>query len=364
MNPRYAEVARPRPNVSAIAGYVEKRLENGDIDTAERFLHEALPASASKSERRRLAGLGARVHFMRGDWDLAIESIEQTIRNYGPHLSLLSDLALSHYLSGRPRAWKLAVDAMEHELEVARPLLSKATLASACVALGRHEEARGQVARALDLYEEATTTSSSEGERFLRAAAELLRLRAFLGERESSAHLYARILSDALSKPVAGFEIEVTHALALTEASEGGAVHGMRRLHSVADHGHRLGEFLPAYFDLAELWLHEDPSTRDQETGEQLIAMADSTESFGLDGFQQLVVKSLRGESISERELLERLSGLPTLAALRGIALLARDAKGEDLRAHQEKFHMILDMIGGRSALLLQRKWNAVFGVC
>ncbi len=285
--------------------------------------------------------------MLAASYEAAISILLSALKNYGPHVGLLSDLASSAYLSGRIDLFNRATSELYEQFQSNKYLLSDESYMKTCLSLGKLLEETAQVSLALKLYEEASLDRPffklTQFQFCQKTQIQILRLKSFLGLTHEVGELYRNSIQIAHADTE--FDIEIEHSLMLAELSLFGPQVASHRYTSLIKKVKRSNDMNLVFFDLCEelLRLNEITPTRpsnlsDFNTFEEIVLALSKNLNF----------------SLSTQELFKVQRSMSTLCYLRICILNLKRNPQIEVR---KQIMLILDSLVPESRIFLEKKW-------
>lgn len=184
----------------------------------------------------------------------AIEVILEAIRDHGPHVGLLCDLASSAYLCGQIDLFVRTTKEIQTQFQLNHKLLSDKSYMHTCLSLGKLLEEIGEVAQALELYEKALLDRELFHLTHLsfcqQVQVQILRLKSYLGVRTGLSEMYQNCSN--LSHSNSDLGIEIDHGLMLAELHLLGIEAAKGRFLTLKNKMESSTDLRLVYFDLTE----------------------------------------------------------------------------------------------------------------
>ena len=167
------------------------------------------------SQARQQLHENAKAQMREGRYKEAQEELLQGLQKFGPHLGLLSDIAMCNYICEQFQDLGRTLDEIYLQLERAKNLVGADSLARTYILVGKMEEERARVSKALELYRLAIELPNVSAPTLRKARAQRLRLQSVLGIPQKDEDLLACFSQYA---PGTSLQAEIEHALILHEA--------------------------------------------------------------------------------------------------------------------------------------------------
>lgn len=305
----------------------------------------------SLAEKRFVAHFNAKKNLVNGELEISLNQLKDAVKDYGPHVGLLSDIVAVAYLLNDIHQIKKYTNELEKELLESKLKLASESLVRSLIFSGKIKEFNGEVYRAMELYKEAFENAENN-HLFLKAAAQIIRLKSFLGKASDVSEIYNLISLRKLTLDDNDFELN--HAALLVELRIFGMPAFHARINKIID------ESLPEY-DKRQMICHYL---------EELIWMNEAPES----SFLKKIKKILNTDELNSYEYLvlsqfveidnfDTQSCLSIFDELKRLILhvkLSKNSKEKD--AYKKMFFFQLQGISKESRLTLEKKWMNYLG--
>lgn len=214
-----------------------------------------IDGSLSRSERRQIGHLRAKLALVKNDIDAAQKILFDAYMENGPHIGLLCDLATCLYYQKDWSRLRSYLKKIAAELSDAQTLISVENTAATIELLAKFHEELGDLAEALKLMNEMDVSDLSPGLRgsFL---SNKLRLHCEVGLHNNIKPLYSELLLFSKSFPRYHFA-GVQHALMWAEAELFGVQQALARYHMSQESHLELDKSLFAY-DLLDIHMTKE----------------------------------------------------------------------------------------------------------
>lgn len=332
-------------------------LMDGDSLLAESYLAKWNPTGLP--EMRERDHLIAKTLQCRGNWQEAIGILESAAEKWGAHIGIHCDLLSCLYKLGDMQKWEQSLRALLQEYPHFSEKLSPVNRSRTDVFLGKMLEELGDIAAALEKYEQAGNVPGADGDAadMLVAKSQLLRLRSSFASTASLPQLYCELTTyeEKWGSQKLGFE--VLHGLLHGETALFGIEHGFQRLQrilklkNISNHEHCL-----AYFDFQEAALLADwPRTK----LENLQSLAPRGE---MQVFENWIGRAHLGFNESDAQELDSAeSAMTTDSYLRLLLLFLKCADSSDFCIElRRKYILISQSLPNESGALWRQKLERI----
>lgn len=211
---------------------------------------KAHPQAISK-ERSLAHGRGLEL-LKSGEYARALETLQQSLERFGPHVGLLADLAGAAYLQADIGRFVLAVERLESEFRESKGLLSRKSQLLTHIALAKYFEELGRIHEAFLNVEKAMELADAGDVQTLRVRCQTLRLLASFGKENELGSAYRQCLAASESFPQ--IRIECQQALLLAEVRLFGFSQARTRLSALLyEEGLQAADLRLSVIDLLEI---------------------------------------------------------------------------------------------------------------
>ena len=290
-----------------------------------------------------------------GDYYGALSTLQRALHAYGPHVGLLSDLIAVMYLLGRVQDVDSMLERLQIELVAAATEISPDSYSRTKIFIGKILEEQAKMERALLAYQDAAEMNGIEFDIKVRAQAQLLRLRAFLGIKPGLAELYHVCLKARTESK--NLVIELEHALLLAEIVLFGTTLAKERIHTVLESPALTAADSRLFLiDFIEDVLRQGLNINDHQ---DLIHKIKTTEVDEFEKVIHLMALSPTFE-LSASDINKLSFEIPIMGLLRLLVLNIKRTTNEALKVEsRRKFLFHLDTLTTESKALMLRKWGS-----
>ncbi|HWU44471.1 MAG TPA: hypothetical protein VN132_13565, partial [Bdellovibrio sp.] len=224
--------------------------------------------------------------------------------------------------------------------------------------LGMIYEEQGQLHHALTTYENAAQVDSIEFTTKIRAQAQLLRLKTFLGLKLGLSELYHICLKAKTN--LRGLNVELEHSLMLAEIVLFGPLMAKERIHKVLkSYQPNLYEIRLLVFDYAEEVLRQGLCVDD------MCSLMKSIPFEQLDEFEKVIFTIITEPNLNldPKDLQKISEKVPLMGLLRILILNIKSSKNKLLVTEcRRKFLFHLEALNTESKAILLKKWERDLG--
>ena len=299
---------------------------------------------------RCIGHLKALIQIQKGELENALETLEEVLKNHGENLALFMEKACCHYQLGQWTQWRQAYTHVEGVLTNTQLEVDPVRKVEAFILLGKFHEEEGSIVKARDFYQSAVDMVPGQklNLRF-RAKTQLMRVEATFGSRDVVGNLYSELIQIQKNEKTVDLEIELEHALMLSEMNLVGPLHASERLLKILEMTDILeaDKSLMLYDFLEECVVNKYEIPEGLSEWSQKIPPADEFETM----IGNLVTKS--GSDMSLTRLMGLSSQVTPSSYLRLLTLALR-ALPDFSREIKNKLHLLLSAVDGPSRHL----WN------
>jgi tetratricopeptide (TPR) repeat protein len=307
--------------------------------------------NAKPHQLRECEHLRGKCAFQQGDWETARMILENSVKVHGPHVGTLSDLAACYYLLGRRTLWERALERFEAEFILAKELLSANSRKRSTLSLAKFFEERGEIAKAISYYREIAADPTNEETENIRYTSQILRLHAYLGNKNEIATYYRQLLGYSADQNQGDILIEVEHSLILAEAhlvSMSLASQRLKRLNArtpLSSYDLRL-----TYFDLLEVALILNATS-------EIVELEPPRGDDELDAFERTLLRIRDGSFGGSAELLEVAGQMAPFTFFRLLNLLSTISSELNQREiYRSQLRFLLHGLDRESQALLRQR--------
>lgn len=297
----------------------------------------------------------ARTLMGNGDYLAAIEALSETYAKYGSHILLLGDLIACYFLLGRHAECAYFITKYQQELLQAKPLLNPQTSVKALIFLGKLLEEQGDVAAAVEAYEQGINLSTEFSETILLGRTQILRIQATYKMKKNLELVYQYCLQAKASSKNLFFEIE--HALIMAELHifdlETALIRAKELFMSpeILEADRRL-----VFFDLLEASLQLQIKIPQALVDLSAVLRADEFDSFEMTLWKLAWENSFQLNYAELNKLAQTVTPM-SLIRLHRLALL-QEITGQEKKQINQRFLFLLKTVSHKSFLLLSKEWR------
>lgn len=298
------------------------------------------------AEKRFAAHFNAKKNLINGELELSLNQLKDAVNEFGPHVGILSDIVAIAYLLNDLHQINHFTEKLEKELLESKLKLASESLVRSFIFLGKIKEFNGEVYNALELYQEAFEHAESN-HLFLKAAAQIIRLKSFLGKHNEVSELYSAITLRKLTLDDNDFELN--HSALLVELRLFGMSAFTSRMNKIID------ENLPEY-DKRQMVCHylEELIWQDEKSDANFLNKIKNVLQFDdLNTYEYLVLSQFIELPVTE--LQSCLSPLDELKRLILQIKLTKNTKERD--SYKKMFFFQLQTLSKESRMMLEKKW-------
>jgi hypothetical protein len=283
----------------------------------------------------------------------ALVELKKTVTDFGPHVSLLADLASCYYMVGDYLNYRETTKLLLNEYNSSKDILSARTLSEVTLGLGKLLEEMGQVAPAIALFQNYPTLQTDQFEAWQkRIRSQLLRLLCFLRQGSQIADLY--VACEQMQDRDGHNELEIQHALMLADFELFGFEAAFHRLQTIRS---KLPVFIERLyvFDLLFECLRRGQGQIFQASYFQNLLYLEC------DGYEQALWdlwSELQNETPVTELTMNRSEGMSPMGACRYLYLLQMLSQNSSLaQSARQKFHLILRTFDTESRNAILKFW-------
>jgi hypothetical protein len=283
----------------------------------------------------------------------ALIELRKTVTEFGPHVSLLADLASCYYMVGDYLNYRETTKLLLNEYNSAKELLSPQTMSEVTLGLGKLLEEMGQLVPAIELFQNYPSLQTDHFEAWQkRIRSQLLRLLCFLRQGSQIADLY--VACEQMQDRDGHNELEIQHAIMLADFELFGFDAAFHRLQTVRSKLPVFMERLYVFDLLFECLRRGQGQLFKSEYFQKLLYLE-------CDPYEQALWdlwSELQNESPVSALSLIRSDGMSPMGACRYFYLLQMLSQNAALaQSARQKFHLILRTFDTESRNAILKFW-------
>lgn len=287
-----------------------------------------------------------------GLYSKAVLQFTQCLELHGPHVGLLSDLALTAYLAEDIALFRLTTERLEAEFLKSKNSLSLPSIIKTRMALSKCYELLGRVAEAFHEIQLALSLAPAGDPQSYILRGQKLRLLATFGRESDVAAVYQECLSVSEKEPET--MIECYHALLVAEARLFGIEAAWPRFLSLERNRNlHAADRQLCLIDILEVAIEKN----DDSGQKKILDFIDSKKVGPFDTYESTVIRMAQ-DSRWEMSVDDVISWTPKIAPMGLIRLLALELHHRPHSNLFRRFTFFLQAVDHRSRKILYKKWQ------
>lgn len=242
-----------------------KFAEKGEVGAALKLISEY--SSESPAESRIIEHSRAEVLMFMGKTSEALQSLLETKRNFGDHVSLLMDIVICYYALSDFKNWKFAFEDLKSAFSQHKDVLDFERRIMVELNIAKFTEEDGDVATAAESYLRLMKEIKERHDlpKFYRIEAQALRILSTFHTSGQLSEIYRRMISVGEQEVGLNAHFDVQQGLLLSELALVGPQSASRRLLDILKNSNiSLGDKKVLYFDfMEEQLLHKFESSEE-----------------------------------------------------------------------------------------------------